>query len=71
MNTGNEILFADESSGFWAEIILPLALPTTYTSSIPSHFSERARPGCRAAGAFGNHNKYAAIITSVSETNAA
>ena len=35
MSAENEIQFADASSGFWAEIILPLALPTTYTYAIP------------------------------------
>ena len=47
MNNENEILFADDSSGFWAEIILPLALPTTYTYGIPTQFLQRALPGCR------------------------
>ena len=47
MSNGNEILFTDDLSGYWAEIILPLALPTTYTYSIPVHFVDRAKPGYR------------------------
>ncbi|MGB4845738.1 MAG: primosomal protein N', partial [Ferruginibacter sp.] len=65
MNKGNEILFAEESSGFWAEIILPLSLPTTYTYAIPSQFVERANPGCRVEVVFGKQKKYAGIIKSV------
>lgn len=65
MSKGNEILFADDSSVFWTEIILPLALPTTYTYSIPSEFIERARPGCRVEVVFGKHKKYAGIVKSV------
>jgi len=65
MNKANEIQFADESSGFWAEIILPLALPTTYTYSIPSPFLNRAMPGCRVEVVFGKQKKYAGIIKSV------
>ncbi len=62
MNTGNEILFADAASGFWAEIILPLALPTTYTYAIPTHLIERTRPGCRVEVVFGKQKKYAGIV---------
>ncbi len=65
MNNGNEIIFTGESSGFWAEIILPLALPTTYTYSIPASLSVKAIPGCRVEVVFGNHKKYAGIIKSV------
>ena len=65
MSTGNEIQFADDSSGFWAEIILPLALPTTYTYSIPTQFLQRALPGCRVEVIFGKQKKYAGIIRSV------
>ena len=65
MSTGNEIQFTDESSGFWAEIILPLALPITYTYAIPTQFLQRALPGCRVEIVFGKQKKYAGIIKSV------
>jgi primosomal protein N' (replication factor Y) len=65
MSIGNEIQFADGSSGFWAEIVLPLALPTTYTYSIPAQFLKRAIPGCRVEVVFGKQKKYAGIIKSV------
>lgn len=67
MSKGNEILFADYSTGFWAEIILPLALPTTYTYSIPSEFIKRAIPGCRVEVVFGKQKKYAGIVKSIFE----
>lgn len=66
MNKGNEIAFADESSGIWATIILPLAVPTTYTYAVPPHLKEKAQPGCRAEVVFGKQKKYAGIIKSVS-----
>ena len=65
MSIGNEIQFTDESSGFWTEIILPLALPTTYTYAIPTQFLTRATPGCRVEVVFGKHKKYAGIIKSL------
>ncbi len=65
MHTENEIQFADDSSGFWADIILPLALPTTYTYAIPTAFLQKAMPGCRVEVVFGKQKKYAGIIKSV------
>ncbi|HQW85039.1 MAG TPA: DEAD/DEAH box helicase, partial [Ferruginibacter sp.] len=65
MNKENEILFADDLSGFWAEIILPLALPTTYTYSIPKKIIQKVTPGCRVEVVFGKQKKYAGIIKSV------
>ena len=67
MNKENEIAFADESSGLWATIILPLAVPTNYTYSVPVRLKEKAQPGCRAEVVFGKQKKYAGIIRSISE----
>lgn len=65
MSTGNEIQFAGDLPGFWAEVILPLALPTTYTYAIPPQFLQKALPGCRVEVVFGKQKKYAGIIKSV------
>lgn len=65
MNKGNEIQFADDMPVYWAEIILPLALPTTYTYSVPNALLPKARPGCRVEVVFGKQKKYAGIIKSV------
>jgi primosomal protein N' (replication factor Y) len=66
MGTDNEILFSGNSSGFWAEVILPLALPSTYTYAIPAHLTTRSIPGCRVEVVFGGHKKYAGIIKKIS-----
>ena len=67
-NTDSNILFKETSAFLWAEIILPLALPVTYTYAIPPHFAERARLGCRVEVVFGKHKKYSGIIKSLSST---
>jgi len=61
-----ELNFTSEQSGHWAEIILPLALPTVYTYSIPLHLLKQSVPGSRAEVIFGKNKKYAGIIRSVS-----
>lgn len=61
MNTGNEILFKEASSGLWAEIIMPLALPNTYTYAIPVELVEKVKPGCRVEVEL-KHKKYAGIV---------
>lgn len=65
MTAENEIVFNENDSGFWAEVILPLALPTVYTYSIPEHLLQMAKPGSRAEVVFGKNKKYAGIIRSV------
>ncbi len=61
----NEIAFNENNSGYWAEIILPLALPTVYTYSIPTHLLQHAKIGCRAEVVFGKNKKYAGVIRSI------
>lgn len=53
---------------WWAEIILPLAVPTTYTYSVPPSLHDKMQIGCRAEVVFGKNKKYAGIIKSVSRT---
>lgn len=65
MTTVNELGFNENNTGYWAEIILPLALPTVYTYSIPAHLLHLAKTGCRAEVVFGKNKKYAGIIRSV------
>ena len=48
----------------YAEIILPLALPKTYTYSIPLEMHEAAIPGVRVEVVFGKQKRYAGIIKS-------
>ena len=65
MTSDNEIAFIEKDPVCWAEIILPLALPTIYTYSIPEHLLAIAKPGCRAEVVFGKNKKYAGIIKTV------
>lgn len=63
-------LFSEEHNtvkdpGVWAEVILPLALPTTYTYKIPSSFRSKELIGCRVEVVFGKNKKYAGIVRSI------
>jgi len=49
----------------FAEIILPLALPKTYTYAIPLEMQEAAIPGVRVEVVFGRQKRYAGIIKSI------
>lgn len=60
-----EIAFNETETGFWAEVILPLALPTVYTYAIPENMLASAKPGCRAEVVFGKNKKYAGVIRAV------
>ena len=62
-----QIAFLEETAVGWAEIILPLALPTVYTYAIPPAFHDKAIPGHRVEVVFGKNKKYAGIIKSVSD----
>jgi primosomal protein N' (replication factor Y) len=64
MSKRDNILFEEEFNA-WAEVILPLALPVTYTYGIPARLLSRAIPGCRAEVELRN-KKYAGIIKKVS-----
>ncbi len=61
----NELNFNEPTSGYWAEIILPLALPNVYTYSVPVQMITSALPGCRAEVLFGKNKKYAGIIKKI------
>ncbi|MDP4283033.1 MAG: primosomal protein N' [Bacteroidota bacterium] len=49
----------------WVEVILPLAIPKTYTYSVPGNLGDKIKIGCRAEVVFGKNKKYAGIIKSV------
>jgi primosomal protein N' (replication factor Y) (superfamily II helicase) len=59
----NEGLLAPQLA--FAEVILPLALPTTYTYAIPKPLSGAAIPGCRVEVVLGKNKRYAGIIKQV------
>ncbi|MEO5892253.1 MAG: primosomal protein N' [Ferruginibacter sp.] len=50
----------------YACVILPLALPKTYTYSIPGGFLDKLKQGCRVEVVLGKNKRYAGIVQSVS-----
>ena len=54
------------SSSIFASIILPLALPTTYTYEVPPIFAKVIQQGCRVEVGLGRNKKYAGIVKSIS-----
>ena len=53
------------TGGFFAEIIIPLALPKNYTWFIPEQFLGALKPGCRVEVNLGKNKKYAGIVKRV------
>ena len=51
-----------EAGGFFAEIIIPLALPKTFTWSVPKHLLENLKAGCRVEVNLGKNKKYAGVV---------
>ena len=49
----------------WVEVILPLAIPKTYTYSVPEKLVKKLQTGCRVEVVFGKNKKYAGIIKSI------
>ncbi|MGN6295951.1 MAG: replication restart helicase PriA, partial [Ginsengibacter sp.] len=67
-NPNAQNLFENEEiSSTWIEVILPLALPTTYTYSVPQSLLPKIKIGCRVEVIFGKNKKYSGIIKSVSD----
>src|SRR6185312_12649310 len=65
-NPNAQNLFENEEiSSTWIEVILPLALPTTYTYSVPQTLLAKIKTGCRVEVIFGKNKKYSGIIKSV------
>ncbi len=50
----------------WLEVILPLAIPKTFTYSVPEKLVKKIQIGCRAEVVFGQNKKYAGVIKSIS-----
>ncbi|HWR33966.1 MAG TPA: DEAD/DEAH box helicase, partial [Chitinophagaceae bacterium] len=50
------------AEGYYAEIIIPAALPKNYTWSVPSHLVDAIKPGCRVEVNLGKSKKYAGIV---------
>ncbi len=72
-NFKNQDLFNEikSTSCGWVDVILPLAIPKTYTYSVPSPMENKIKVGCRAEVVFGKNKKYAGIIKSFVKTKPA
>jgi primosomal protein N' (replication factor Y) len=49
----------------FAEIIIPLALPKTFTWSVPPHLVETVKVGCRVEVNLGKNKKYAGVVKKI------
>jgi primosomal protein N' (replication factor Y) (superfamily II helicase) len=68
LNNETGILFSNEAPAagvLFAEVILPLALPTTYTYAVPGIFADKIKQGCRVEVVLGKNKRYAGIIKSI------
>lgn len=61
---------ADQQLTGYAEVIIPLALPTTYTYTITARFAEKIQPGCRVEVALKN-KQYAGIVKRITNNRPA
>ncbi|MEP6949856.1 MAG: primosomal protein N' [Ginsengibacter sp.] len=57
----------NQPANVWIEVILPLAIPKTYTYSVPPYLNSKIQVGCRAEVVFGKNKKYAGIIKSLTK----
>lgn len=55
-----------DHAGTYAEIIIPLALPNTYTYSVPELFVSKLKQGCRVEVILGPNKRYAGIVKAIS-----
>lgn len=62
MATNDNLLFEAPAYTLWAQVLLPLAVPTVYTYAIPNEMLSTAIKGCRVEVVFGKTKKYAGII---------
>ena len=64
--SANDLLpIPGSNSTVFASVILPLALPTTYTYAVPPIFAKVIQPGCRVEVGLGRKKKYAGIVKSI------
>ena len=55
----------NNSVSCYAEVILPLALPKTYTYSVPQSLSGKIKIGCRVEVVLGKNKRYAGVLKSI------
>jgi primosomal protein N' (replication factor Y) (superfamily II helicase) len=55
----------DDNISCYAEVILPLALPKTYTYAVPQSLSAKIKIGCRVEVVLGKNKRYAGVLKSI------
>ncbi|MEO6718738.1 MAG: primosomal protein N', partial [Ferruginibacter sp.] len=70
MTDPNQIIFPgivlEKANSTFADVIIPLALPNTYTYSVPAIFADKIKLGCRVEIVLGKNKRYAGIIKTIS-----
>lgn len=68
-NPADQDLFYEskEAASIWLEVILPLAVPKTYTYAVPANLVAKVKIGCRAEVVFGKNKKYSGVIKSITK----
>ncbi len=65
-DTGSDAFsFKKGGNEIFAEVIIPLALPKTYTWLVPSNLIDTIKPGCRVEVNLGKNKKYAGVVKSL------
>ncbi|ULQ57446.1 primosomal protein N' [Flavihumibacter rivuli] len=59
------------STGWYAEVLIPLALPRNFTWAVPADLLELVMPGVRVEVILGKNKKYAGIVKSVHQNKPA
>jgi primosomal protein N' (replication factor Y) len=65
--THQQITLLPSTANAWAQVILPLALPTTYTYAIPDHLIAAVQIGARVEVTLGKNKKYAGVVKQIIE----
>ncbi|WP_346238008.1 replication restart helicase PriA [Niabella insulamsoli] len=58
-------LYQPTGRKFFAEVIIPLALPLNYTWLVPDHLLQSISPGCRVEVNLGRSKRYAGVVKRV------
>ena len=63
--TYDDKMFTESQRPLYADVIIPLALPKTFTWTVPQHMLDSLRPGCRVEVNLGKNKKYAGVVKSL------
>jgi len=66
LSTEPTISFPVAETASYAEVIMALALPKTYTYAVPAHLKNKLQKGSRVEVGLGKNKRYAGIVKSIS-----